>query len=71
MHPAAELGAVVSSPRGSAQAPRAPAEAAGRGGGPGNEDDEAPGGQREQTETARGHEDGLCMTSHLIQLLHQ
>lgn len=63
VHPAAEVGAVVSSPRGAAEAPGAPAEAAGGGGRPGGGDEEASGGQWEQTERAGGHEAGLCITS--------
>lgn len=45
VHPAAEVGSVVSSPRGPAEAQGAPAEAAGGGGGPGGEDEAAAGGQ--------------------------
>lgn len=45
MHPAAEVGASVSTPRVSTEAQGAPAEAAGGGGGPGSEDEAAPVGQ--------------------------
>lgn len=58
VHPAAEAGAAVSSPRGPAEAQGAQAEAAGGGGRPGRKDEETAGGQREQTETAGGYEEG-------------
>lgn len=45
VHPAAEVGAAVSSPRGAAEAQGAPAEAAVGGGRPGREDEAPPGGQ--------------------------
>lgn len=45
MHPEPEVGAAVSSPRGPTETQRAPAEAAGRGAGPGAEDAAAPSGQ--------------------------
>lgn len=45
MHPAAEVGAAVTTPRVSTEAQGAPAEAAGGGGGPGSEDEAAPVGQ--------------------------
>lgn len=45
LHPAAEPGAAVSSPRSPAQAQRAAAEAAGGRGGPGGEDEAAAGSQ--------------------------
>lgn len=64
MHPAAEVGTAVSPPRGPAEAQRVPAEAAGRGGRPGAEDEAAAGGQRPQTEAAGGHEEGAATRSH-------
>lgn len=60
MHPAAEVGAVVSSPRSPAAAQGAAAEATGGGGRREREDEAAPGGEREQAETAGGYEEGTC-----------
>lgn len=58
VHPAAEAGPGVPSPRGPAEAQGAAAAAARRRRRPGGEDEAAPSGQREQTEAAGSHERG-------------
>lgn len=69
LHPAAEVGAAVSSPWSPAQAQRAAAEAAGGGGGPGGEDEAAAGSQWAQTEAAGGDEEGTIFRDTLTTLL--
>lgn len=65
LHPAAEVGAALSSPWGPAEAQGAPAEAADGGGEPDGEDEGAPDGQWEQTETAGGYEEGTILYSNI------